>query len=204
MKNLLKKNQVVVAVITLMLIAAGYLNYASNKEIITTSATINENTNETKSVATIGDAKLVSAVATEESGLVDNDDYVVNYDVEVNANALENDYFSGSRIERDTMYSQIIDSYQKIIENDNSSQEQKEIAQSEITKINGQKNAIMIAENLVKTKGIDDLVVFVNNDNVNIVVKAEKLETEQIAQIQNIISRELNVKIENIHISNKK
>lgn len=203
MKNLLKKNQVVVAVITLMLIAAGYLNYTSSKEFLTTSATINEDKNEIKNIASIGDAKLVSAVVTEESGLVDNDEDT-NYDVDVNANVLENDYFSGSRIERDTMYSQIIDSYQKIIENDNSSQEQKEIAQNEITKINGQKNAIMIAENLVKTKGIEDLVVFVNNDNVNVIVKAEKLETEQIAQIQNIISRELNVEIENIHISNKK
>ena len=186
MKNIFKKNQVVIAVITLMLIAAGYFNYSSSKELLTTSTNIFEEENQINDVASIGDARLVSTIITEEP------------------NTVENDYFSGSRIERDTMYSQMIESYQKIIENDNLSQEQKEIAQSEITKINEQKNAIMIVENLIKTKDIQDVVVFVNNHNVNIIVKKEKLETEQIAQIQNIVSRELNVKIENIHISNKK
>ena len=37
----------------------------------------------------------------------------------------------------------------------------------------------------------------------SIVVKDEQLTTEKVAQIQNIISREMNAKAENIHISNK-
>ena len=37
----------------------------------------------------------------------------------------------------------------------------------------------------------------------NIIVKSNELKTEQIAQIQNITSRELGVEIDNIHISNK-
>ena len=61
----------------------------------------------------------------------------------------------------------------------------------------------MIAENLIKTKGFEDLIIFVNNKSVNIIVKSNELKTEQIAQIQNITSRELVVEIDNIHISNK-
>jgi stage III sporulation protein AH len=61
----------------------------------------------------------------------------------------------------------------------------------------------MIAENLISTKGFENSVIFVNDTSVSIVVKAETLQDEQIAQIQNIISRELNVEVENIHISNK-
>ena len=61
----------------------------------------------------------------------------------------------------------------------------------------------MIAENLISTKGFENNVVFVNDESINVVVKAEDLGTEQIAQIQNIISRELKVEIENIHISHK-
>ena len=34
-------------------------------------------------------------------------------------------------------------------------------------------------------------------------VKAEKLQESDIAQIQSIVQRELNAKVENIHISNK-
>ena len=81
--------------------------------------------------------------------------------------------------------------------------EQKAIAQNEITKINNTKNAIMIAENLIKTKGFEDVLILVNDANINVVIKAEKLEINEIAQIQNIIAREMNAKIENIHITNK-
>ena len=37
----------------------------------------------------------------------------------------------------------------------------------------------------------------------SVIVEDEQLSTEEVAQIQNIISRELNAKVENIHISNK-
>ena len=58
----------------------------------------------------------------------------------------------------------------------------------EIKNINDTKNRIMICENLIKTKGIEDSVMFVNGDSISIIVKTDKIEQEQIAQIQNIIS----------------
>ena len=61
----------------------------------------------------------------------------------------------------------------------------------------------MIAENLISTKGFANNVIFVNDTSVNVVVKAENLGAEEIAQIQNIVSRELKVELENIHISHK-
>ena len=61
----------------------------------------------------------------------------------------------------------------------------------------------MIAENLIRTKGIEDLVIFLNEDSVNVIVKGKELEKEEIAQIQNIITRELKADIGNIHIMNK-
>ena len=64
-------------------------------------------------------------------------------------------------------------------------------------------NGIINAENLIKNKGFKDVVIFVNNDSISVVVKAEKLQESDIAQIQSIVQRELNAKVENIHISNK-
>lgn len=116
---------------------------------------------------------------------------------------LNNNYFTQSRLDRDTMYSQTLDTYQKIIENESISVDQKAIAQKEISKINEQKNSIMIAENLIKVKGFEDLIIFINGQNVSVIVKSDKLEEKEIAQIQNIVTRELGVKIENINISNK-
>ena len=61
----------------------------------------------------------------------------------------------------------------------------------------------MIAENLIIAKGFEDVVIFVNEQSVSVIIKAEELKQEEVAQIQNIVSRELNAGAEMIHISNK-
>ena len=101
------------------------------------------------------------------------------------------------------MYSQTLETYQKMLDNSNVSEEQKAIVTQEITKLNQEKNAIMICENVLSTKGFNKCVIFVNVDSISVVVGKEKIETDEIAQIQNIVSREMNAKVENIHISNK-
>ena len=193
--QILKKNQVIIFVIALMFVAAGYLSFTSNNAIPTAKLANSEE------MAAIGDATLVNANAiteeiTEEKENKPSEEPVIGTSVQIT----QDEYFSQSRLDRDTMYSQMIESYQKILESDT---EQKNIAQQEISKINELKNSIMIAENLIKTKGFEDLIIFVNNKSVNIIVKAGELKPEQIAQIQNVTNRELGVEIENIHISNK-
>ena len=101
------------------------------------------------------------------------------------------------------MYSQMLESYQNILENSQISETQKEISQNEIKNINDTKNAIMIAENLIKNKGFEDVVIFVNGESISVIIKGAEITPEQIAQIQNIISRELSAEVDNIHISNK-
>lgn len=194
--KVLKRNQVIIFVLALMLVTAGYLSITGkNEESMLTSSKVEENT--ISNTTNIGDAKLVNGGA-----LVENDD-IEEETKDTSANKTQDDYFASSRIERDNMYSQQLDSYQKMIDSTTITNEQKAIAQNEIKRINDNKNSIMIIENLVKTKGFEDIVVFINKDSINAVVKAEKLNTQEIAQIQNIISRELNAEINNIHISNK-
>ena len=112
-------------------------------------------------------------------------------------------YFITSKLDRNKMYSETLEKYQEKYKNANATAEQKQEALKKINNINNTKNAIMIAENLIKNKGFQDLIIFINGDSISIIVKAKELKEEQIAQIQNIISRELKGEIENIHISNK-
>ena len=119
-------------------------------------------------------------------------------------NSTTQQYFSQSKLDRDTMYSQMIEAYQKILTDNSISEEQRGIAVQEIQNINNRKNSIMIAENLIKNKGFEDVLIFVNDNSVNVIIKSEDLKQEQVAQIQNIIQRELKVEISDIHISNKK
>lgn len=217
MKNILKKNQLAILVIALMLVTAGYLNYISNQEALQTGTNTVE---ESDQYAAIGDATLVnSGELLEEKDKQNILNTIENAQASTNTveNTVENsssiqtnaetknndDYFTSSKLQREKMYSQMLETYQKILENNSISQEQKGISEQEIAKINQTKNAIMIAENLISTKGFENSVIFVNDTSVSVIVKAEKLEQEQIAQIQNIVSRELKVELENIHISNK-
>lgn len=212
--KILKRNQIVVAVIALMLVTAGYLNFANqNKEsnLIPTSSMA-----DSELMAGIGDAKLVSANEAVENNQTQNENIQntenvttntnqesTNSNTAVNTPVQEDNYFAQSRLDRDKMYSQMLDNYQKILETNNLSSEEKKTAQEEIKRINNEKNAIMIAENLIKTKGFQDIIIFVNNGNVTGVVKKDKLDEKDIAQIQNIITRELNVKTNKINISGK-
>ena len=114
------------------------------------------------------------------------------------------DYFSESRLEREKMYSQMLETYQKIIDSTVIQADQKSIAVKEIDKISKQKNGISIAENLIKNKGFEDVVIFCNEDSVSVIIKSNiSLSKEQVAQIQNIVTRELNAKQKNFNISNK-
>ena len=60
-----------------------------------------------------------------------------------------------------------------------------------------------MVENVIKTKGIEDIVIIpTNNDNINVVIKSqEKLTDQQIAQIQQILVDQLGAKADKISIS---
>ncbi len=234
MIKILKKNQIVIFAIALMLVTAGYLNYTMNQvETAETSAIYND-----VDIAGIGDARLVSnnnvingnnISNDEQNKIVEQNNVTSENNADNNAknnvtNSTNNEtsanntvtketsantsqdtkkYFQESRLERENMYSEMLESYQSILANSGISSEQKVESQNKISSINSQRNGIMIAENLIKNKGFEDVIIFVNNESISVVVRADNLAEAEIAKIQSIVQRELNVKVENIHISNK-
>ncbi len=227
--KLFKKNQVIIYIIALMLMTAGYLNYTTNQQGDSVETSVKMEADDTQ-VADIGDAKLVNSndvitnetqntleennknstidnnttntIKNETANTSSNSTNTENNTVETSSNN-SNDYFTKSKLERDTMYSQMLETYEKVINSSNASETQKQSATQEITKINNIKNSIMICENLIKTKGFENSVVFVNGESISVIIGTSELSKEQVAQVQNIISREMNAKIENIHIANK-
>lgn len=198
-KNYVK--EIALLAIATVLIGIGYSNY-SEEETMQVASLQNE--------ASIGDARLVSSNAIVDNDETEKDESNANVNSNdkslenINTNAQENqDYFSTTKLERDTMYSQKLETYQKMIENEQLTNEQKAIAMQEVSKITEEKNAIQIAENLIKNKGYENVVILKNDENVNVVIKAKKLETEDIAKLQNIITRELKVDLSKVNISSK-
>ena len=225
MKKLLKKNQVIIYVIAIMLMTAGYLNYTTNQDGSSVETSMQMEAKDDTALADIGDATLVSSndiiggnttmeTNTIESTNNESSNNTIVTDGEnintnettqtsTNASSSNDDYFTKSKLERDTMYSQMIETYEKVLNSSNSLETQKQTATQEITKINETKNSIMICENLIKTKGFENCIIFVNGESVSVIVGVSEIKQEEVAQIQNIVSRELKASIENIHISTK-
>lgn len=182
--TVIKKNQILAVAVTMMLVMAGYLNYRYDPTRpfdVELTGKIEDN---------LGDAIFVNSTNIEEDA------------VEVFAKDNE-DYFVQTRIDRANTYAEQIEIYENIIMSDSVSEEQKSKAQEEINRINETRNSITIAENLIKLKGFDEVVILVNTSSVNVIVEDDELSKEQLAQIQNIVSREFDVEIDTIHITNK-
>ncbi len=181
--TVIKKNQILITAVTMMLVMAGYLNYQYDpNKMFDTEITGKMEDN-------LGDAIFVTS--TNVDGVVET--FAKNTD----------NYFIETRIDRTNTYAEQIETYESIMTGEAATNEQKIKAQEEIENINKIRNSIFVAENLIKLKDFEDVVILVNTSSINVIVKSEELTKEQVAQIQNIVSREFEYEIEKIHITNK-
>ena len=219
--RLLKKNQVIIYVIVLMLMAVAYLNYTTQTGEQAVEASMQMEARDDTNSSNIGDAALVSSndIATNTNETENTTNTIeenttnrtntTNNETEqnttqTNSNTVStDDYFTKSKLERETMYSQMLESYENVLNSSNSLETQKQSATDEIKKINDTKNSIMICENLIQTKGFENNIVFVNGSSISVIIKSDEMTQEEVAQVQNIVSREMGAEIENIHISTK-
>src|SRR5574344_808677 len=128
--KIFKKNQIIIYVIALMLVAAGYLNFTANNASNNSIQASSEEEMLATTDSNIGDAQLVNS----------ND---ISKENKTNDDSLKENIFVNSN---------------------NTTETQKQSATEEIAKINNIKNSIMVSENLIKTKGFENNIIFVNNE----------------------------------------
>lgn len=227
----LKKKEFIIYAIALMLVTAGYFNYLNFdfKSIKTSAELKNNKVDEIKQSE--GKENLLNKMEEKESENLELENKEENQ-IEVSSNETEDkitenktnigdavlvssnetvkdtseaiDYYADIKLQRNQMYAEMIKKYEDLINNNNLSEVQKSIATEEIIKINTEKKAIMICENLILSKDFDECAILINEQSVNVLVQVKDgLSTEKVSQIQNIISRELTTEIGNIHISEK-
>lgn len=212
--------------VAVMLIGIGYANFSGSEnndiqnQVIQTASESENN---------LGDVQLVNSEATS---LVENDNTVNDSNTQAsnsNSTEIENtveetnsetdttsasdssnntststtEYFTELKLDRDNIYSQKLEAYQQIVDSTAISSEQKAIAIQEIEKITDEQNSISVAEELIKLKGFEDVVIYANDNAVTVIVRSANLSSDQVAQIQNIVTRQLDVNVSNISISNK-
>ena len=213
--TVIKKNQIIVLSLAIMIVAAGYLNYTYKdnnpfSQELTGSvgeklgdATLVEG--ETDNIE-IGHAEPVSTTLTGENSnpLAENktnSTAVSNQDGNTQQSSSADQYFSDTRMERERVRDEEVSLHEGVIGNNTTSKEAQEKAQAELTALSQRWEKEMIVESLIKAKGFKDTVVFINEGSVNVVVlSGTKLAPAQVAQIQDIVTREVKVSLDNVKI----
>lgn len=114
--------------------------------------------------------------------------------------AVEEDFFSSARLNRESGRSKSIETFNAIINNENADAESKQSAQNGILALADNTQTETTIENLIKSRGFSDAVCYINNSQANIVVKSENLDETQVALITEIVTEQTNIPAEKIKV----
>ena len=201
MKRILKKNQLIIAALAVMIAAAGYLNYSGR--LLPGSQNTKEAGSDlaNKELLDISDEDVASA-----SGDIKSQD---GDEGEVDGNPGEAVLTSGdaqavaaqAKVTREQVRAQNKETLQSIIDNTELSEEEKSDAVAQMVELTKQSETEMEIETLMATKGFSEAVVSLGEDSADVVVNAEELTDANRAQIEDIVTRKSDVKPEKIVIT---
>ena len=221
MKKIMKKNQIIITALAIMIVVAGYLNF-TGQELSTSGLVSSRHTQSTKEQKKTSESKknekkdsVAEAGKTEDISEEDiqSADYTVNDQGELIAseenpgeavmvsNNLSSDYFSSAKLSREQSRAKNKETLMEIINNKEiaSKDKKKAVAEvAELTKIAEQESA---AELMLEAKGFSEAVVSISGNSADVVVNVSELTEKQMAQIEDIIRRKTEVPAENIVIT---
>lgn len=129
---------------------------------------------------------------------------VINNNVAKNVSAgyeaVNANFFTTYRADRQDTRSQEIVYLDAIITSANSSAEAKNSAESKKQELVAQMESELMLEGLIKAKGFADAIVSTSSSNINVIVKSAELMDSEVAQIVEIIQSQTNYNLENIKI----
>lgn len=230
MKNMIKKNQMMITALAIMIAVAGYLNFAGTKvtdedlmsvsgEVGDTALTQADAQEEYASLLDLsqedieqaaGDIEsLDSDVTMAQNGSVDEElaEALAKEQMDevpgeaVFTSAETAGALSGAKLEKEQTRIQNKETLLEIINNANISETQKQEAVSSMISMTDIAEKETAAEILLEAKGFDDAIVSIDGDSVDVVVNTSELSEAQRAQIEDIVIRKTGVSADAVVIS---
>lgn len=229
MKNIFKKNQIIITALALMIAVAGYLQYtgtqSDDKVAKEASADLSDTTYEisdeefsaddifTEEEEATAQTEAQADAQTEEAtlGIQTGEDIAAQNEQEaaenpgeavLTSNSIENVNFAAEvKLNREQVRSQNKETLLEIINNTNISEEQKQTAIDAMVAMTDIAERENAAEMLLEAKGFTDVVVSITDDNADVVLNMGEVTDAKRAQIEDIVKRKTNVKPENIIIT---
>ena len=210
MKKILKKNQIIITALVVMVAIAGYLSMTERDE-----QTMNQGINQAATESAVREREV--ADISDEDIVLDEDDSdsgaaagVSSESVSSKENAGEavlvsntvtGNYFEEAKLSREQTRAKNKETLTSLVNNKNVTDSQKDKAMNEIMEMTEISEKETATENLLSAKGFSDAVVTILSDSVDVVVNAEDLTEQQIAQIEDIVKRKTECSADKIVIS---
>lgn len=197
MKRLLKKNQIIITTLAIMIAIAGYLNYSGR---IFGEDPAKETSGELANQELLD----ISEEDLETTGDIESQDFEVA-DGSVEGTPGEAVLTSGvvaeAKVTREQVRAKNKETLQGIIDNKNISDEQKKDAIAQMLEITELTEKEVAVETLLASKGFTETVVSLTKDSADIVVSNAELTDANRAQIEDIVTRKTDINPANIVIT---
>ncbi len=199
MKRLLKKNQIIIATLAVMIAVAGYLNYSGMLFGESSDSTAEANAElASQELLDISEDDIESS--TEDIESVDSDVEGTPGEAVLTSGSAETT-IAQAKVTREQVRAENKETLQAVIDNENLSDAEKQSAVDQLvqmTKITEQEAAI---ETLMASKGFSEAVVNLDSDSADIVVRSDELTEANRAQIEDIVTRKTEIEPQNIVIT---
>lgn len=184
-KKTVKRNQIVVAALALMIAVAGYLSYTGISNMN------DEGAMETASLETT-DGEVVETEAIIETETQQPGDAVLT-----NASA----FAAQAKVDREQVRAQNKELLLEVIDNEGLSEDERQAAVASMVEMTDLAEKEAAAEMMLEAKGFADVVVNLTGGTADVMVPADQLSDTQRAQIEDIVMRKTEISGENIVIT---
>ena len=209
----LKRNQIIITALVVMIAVAGYLNFTDSRGDDNTALTYN------------GQNEIAALVPDEDFFFADIDFADIEFfevadthnpAIAVNAELAaegepgeavfvtttnEASFFVQARLNREQARSAEKEILTGLINNDNIEAEQRANAAENMIDIQRRIERESAAESMIEAKGFTEVYVRIGENTVDVVVSKEVLTDAEVAQIEDIIKRKTGMQTNQIHIS---
>ncbi len=202
-----KRNQVVVTALAVMIAAAGYLNFTESRSSgDITDVDLNDPTsyeallNDDGSIATIADDAdtdgLEIALGIDDTAEVYDDTGAAVY-----VSAQADTYFVQAKLEREQARASQKDMLTEMINNTNVDDTKKQECADNLLEIQQRIEKETAAEAMIESKGFSEAYVRIDDDTVDVVVNKSELTDTELAQIMDIVTRKTGMSESQVRIS---
>lgn len=192
----IKKNQVIITALAIMIAVAGYINYTGNLSDIM-SVSNSGNTDPTSNpVDEVSGDILSNDAEPDEQSLTEPGTVVLT-----SGNNVASGLVSEAKLNREQIRAKNKEALLEIINNTALTDASKQEAVAKLSAITDNSEKEIAAELLLEAKGFNGVVVSMLDGSVDVVVNAASLTDTQRAQVEDIVKRKTGVTADKITIN---